>query len=77
MSVIDAIYQNGVFKPLATVQLTENQHVRLHVEPIAGATARSWLQSVEELHNSIISHHGGKPLPDSASDIAADRMRDA
>jgi len=31
---VDAIYQDGVFKPLSPVALREGQRVRLEIEPI-------------------------------------------
>jgi len=37
MAPIDAIYQNGVFKPLQDVGLSENQRVRLSVQPVERA----------------------------------------
>jgi predicted DNA-binding antitoxin AbrB/MazE fold protein len=36
MNQIEAIYQNGVFKPLGAVGLPENERVRLRIESVAG-----------------------------------------
>jgi predicted DNA-binding antitoxin AbrB/MazE fold protein len=76
MTQIDAIYQNGVFKPLQDVGLTENQRVRLSVEPaeVGDVPAwRAWLARVEERHQRIIAERGY--FPDSTLDIAEDRRR--
>ncbi len=74
MSQVEAIYQNGVFKPLRDVALPENQRVRLHVEPVDGRDMLAWLADVQQHQQRIIAERGY--LPDSAPDIAADRMRD-
>lgn len=73
MTQIDAIYQNGVFKPLQTVKLQENQRVRLSVEPVAVADVEAWLAEVREMRQRIISQRGY--FPDSTADIAEDRRR--
>ena len=73
MADIDAIYQSGVFKPLGPVGLEENQRVRLSVQPIAGSDPRSWLEQVQRLQRAIVAERGF--YPDSAQDIAADRLR--
>jgi predicted DNA-binding antitoxin AbrB/MazE fold protein len=73
MTQIDAIYQNGVFKPLQDVELTENQRVRLSVQPIEAANVRAWLAGVQELQRRIIAERGY--FPDSTIDIAEDRRR--
>ena len=41
MTQVEAIYQNGVFRPLQKVGLPENQRVRLSVEPVATADVRA------------------------------------
>jgi len=74
MTQIEAIYQGGVFKPLAEVPLRENQKVRLNVQTIEGNDLLSWLQDVQRLQKQIIEQRGY--FPDSAPDIAADRARD-
>lgn len=73
MTQVDAIYQNGVFKPLQDVGLPENQRVRLSVQPVEAADARAWLAEVQELQQRIIAQRGY--FPDSAADIAEDRRR--
>ncbi len=73
MNQVDAIYQNGVFKPLQDVGLPENQRVRLSVQPIEASDVRAWLAEVQELQQRIIAERGY--FPDSAVDIAEDRRR--
>jgi len=76
MAPIDAIYQNGVFKPLQDVGLSENQRVRLSVQPVEAGDAQAWLAwlaEVEERQQRIIAERGY--FPDSTVDIAEDRRR--
>jgi predicted DNA-binding antitoxin AbrB/MazE fold protein len=74
MTPIEAIYQGGVFKPLAEVPLRENQKVRLNVQTVESNDLLSWLQEVQLLQRQIIEQRGH--FPDSAPEIAADRARD-
>jgi predicted DNA-binding antitoxin AbrB/MazE fold protein len=73
MSPIETIYRRGVFEPLEPVNLCEEQRVQLRIEPANGQTPQAWLIQVKAMHAAIVERHG--ILPDSASDIAADRMR--
>ena len=73
MTQVEAIYQNGMFKPLEEVRLPENQRVRLSVQPLEAGDARAWLAEVQELRQRIIAQRGY--FPDSAADIAEDRRR--
>ena len=73
MSRIEAIYHHGVFEPLEPVNLREEQRVQLSFEPANGQTAQGWLNQVQAMQSAIIQRHG--VLPDSAAEIAADRMR--
>jgi predicted DNA-binding antitoxin AbrB/MazE fold protein len=73
MTQVDAIYQNGVFKPLQDVDLLENQRVRLSVQPDEIGDVRVWLAEVQELRQRIIAERGH--FPDSTLDIAEDRRR--
>jgi predicted DNA-binding antitoxin AbrB/MazE fold protein len=34
MTTIDAVFRNGTFQPLGSINLPENSHVRLQVEPL-------------------------------------------
>ena len=67
MTTIDAVFRNGAFQPVGRIDLPENAHVRLQVEPIEmtrdeeGATReihrlmgmrfRSGLHDTAERHN--------------------------
>jgi len=73
MSHIEAVYKRGVFQPLDPVNLPEDQRVHLLVEPATAQTPRQWLDEVRKIQAVIVSREG--VLPDSTSDIAADRMR--
>ena len=73
MTQVDAIYQNGVFKPLQDVGLLDNQRVRLSIQPLEAADVRAWLAEVQEMRQRIIAERG--TFPDSAPDIAEDRRR--
>jgi len=73
MTRVDAIYQDGVFRPLAPVGLEENQRVELCVEPIQKEDALAWADRVSRTRDTVAARCG--VLPDSALDIAADRLR--
>lgn len=70
---VEAIYQDGIFKPLQEVQLQENQRVRLSVQPVEEKDARAWLEEVQQLRQRIVAQRGY--FPDSTLDIAEDRRR--
>jgi predicted DNA-binding antitoxin AbrB/MazE fold protein len=59
--VIEAVYEQGAFKPLEPVELTEGQRVTLSVEPIAMTPAeaeahlRAWRKVYEGLSEDDIS----------------------
>ena len=71
---VDAIYQNGVFRPLEPVTMSENQRVALRSSPF-GSRRRAGLDWKESASFADVfaAEHG--ILPDSTLDIAADRMR--
>ena len=73
MSSVEAIYRHGVFEPLEPVQLAEEQRVRLSIEAADNGTLKSWLHEVQKLQATVLARQG--PLPNSAPDIAADRLR--
>ncbi len=73
MSQVEAIYQDGVFKPLNEVGLPENQRVRLSVQPLESCDASDWLAGVQERQARIVAARGY--FPDSTTDIAEDRSR--
>ncbi len=74
MAQIEAVFQGGVFKPLAEVKLAENQRVTIDVRPLEQDDPATWLAEVREMHREFLEKHGY--LPDSTPDIAEDRMRD-
>ena len=73
MTQVEAVYQDGVFKPLQGVGLAENQRVRLTIQPIEAGDLRAWLAGVQERQRRIVAQRGY--FPDSAADIAEDRLR--
>jgi predicted DNA-binding antitoxin AbrB/MazE fold protein len=74
MNQIEAIYQDGVFKPLGPVELKENERVRLSVEPVARPDVLEWLADVQKFQAELIAKYG--VFPDTTADIAEDRLRD-
>jgi predicted DNA-binding antitoxin AbrB/MazE fold protein len=74
MSIVEAIYQSGVFRPLVAVPLRENQRVRLSIEPVGGQDLLAWLEGVRQHRERIAADRG--LFPDSAPEIAEDRLRD-
>jgi predicted DNA-binding antitoxin AbrB/MazE fold protein len=73
MTQVNALYQDGVFKPLQEVDLPENQRVRLTVQSVKTRDVQVWLAQIEQRHQRIIAERGY--FPDSALDIAEDRKR--
>lgn len=73
MSTVEAIFADGVFRPLSQVSIPENQRVRLTIEPAVASELSSWLDAVREFQKQLIAKHG--VLPDSTPEIAADRRR--
>ena len=73
MSHIEAIYRRGVFEPLEPVNLREDERVQLSIEPANGQTPQAWLHQVQAMQAAIVARQG--VLPDSAAEIAADRLR--
>ena len=73
MSQIEAIFRHGVFEPLEPVDLKEEQRVLLSIEPEEKEAVETWLERVRELRATIYKRQGF--LPDSAPEIAEDRMR--
>jgi len=77
---VEAVYQDGVFKPLGEVKLEENQRVKLYVEPQQAeqrpeSFTPEWFERMRKFHQEFIERHGG-PLPDSTDIIAEDRRRE-
>lgn len=55
------------------ITLRDDQRVRLSIELAEEEDLRSWLDHVQELQDAVVQRRGY--LPDSASEIAADRRR--
>jgi predicted DNA-binding antitoxin AbrB/MazE fold protein len=73
MTQIEAIFRHGVFEPLEPVQLREEQRVRLNIEPAGDADALKAFERLKAMREKIRQREG--IFPDSAPEIAADRMR--
>jgi predicted DNA-binding antitoxin AbrB/MazE fold protein len=73
MTTIEAVYADGVFKPLGEVKLPEHVRVRLQVETLVEEDVLEWLRSVQALRQQLFEKHGY--FPDSAIDIAENRRR--
>ena len=74
-STIDAIYSGGVFKPIDSIVMAENQRVRLTIEPNnPQKNVAEWLEEVRAFHRQLESQHG--IFPDCTEIIRADRYRD-
>lgn len=73
MGPIAAIYRNGVFQPLEPVDLPDEQRVQVSIEPNGDQSVLAWLEEVRAVQAEILRRRG--PLPDSSSEIAADRTR--
>ena len=73
MSFIQAVYRHGVFEPLEPVQLPEEQRVQVHIAPPGKAPLEAWIRKTQARQAAFIKKHG--LLPDSAPDIAEDRLR--
>lgn len=69
----DAIYQNGVFKPLEPIALPENQRVSLEIVSSEPQEGDAWLEETSRLRKALAAKYG--TFPDSTLDIAADRVR--
>jgi predicted DNA-binding antitoxin AbrB/MazE fold protein len=73
MNAIDAIFQDGVFKPAGPVPLEENQRVRLRIESVA-ADAVDWFAEMRQAREQLAGKYG--TFTDTTADIAEDRRRD-
>ena len=73
MTTVEAIYQNGVFRPLGEVKLPENQRVKLEVEPVR-SDAIAWFEEMRRARDELAAKYG--LFPDTTAMIAEDRRRD-
>ncbi|HMC12376.1 MAG TPA: antitoxin family protein, partial [Pirellulaceae bacterium] len=67
MTYVDAIYHDGVFKPLEPVDLQDHQRVRLTYQTTDQKSVKEWLERVRKRKADIIKRVG--ILPDSTPDI--------
>ena len=74
LATVDAVFAGGVFRPLGDVSTTENQRVRLTIQPMNTPAQSDWLTEVTDFQRQVTDRHG--TLPDCAPQIAADRQRD-
>jgi predicted DNA-binding antitoxin AbrB/MazE fold protein len=74
MTTVEAIYEDGVFKPIAPVALPDKQRVRLSVRPLPAADVQTWLDEAKRLRDELQAKYG--IFEDSTPLIAEDRMRD-
>ena len=73
MSIIEAVYRNGVFEPLEPVNLREEVRVQVHVDSNQKEAMEEWIKKANALKEEFVRKHGY--LPDSTPDIAEDRLR--
>jgi predicted DNA-binding antitoxin AbrB/MazE fold protein len=72
MTQVEAIFENGVLRPLGPLPLRDRQQVRIFVEPRVQSTPEAWrkvFERREEARREIGT------LPDSTPLIREDRMR--
>jgi len=74
MTTVEAVFQDGVFKPTGPVALPDRQRVKLRVEPVPDVDALAWAERMKEFHRDWLARRG--PLPDSTPAIREDRDRD-
>lgn len=74
MHTVEAIYAQGVFRPVEPVALAENQRVRLQVDAVPTATLPGWLEELRAERERLAAKYG--QFPDSSEIIAQDRRRD-
>ncbi len=51
--VVEAVFSNGLLKPLGTLQFREEQRVRLIIEPIDGVQDRDRAAALNRLREGI------------------------
>jgi predicted DNA-binding antitoxin AbrB/MazE fold protein len=73
MVELEAIYENGVFRPLRAVSLPEHQRVHLIVESPSEAPIDPWVAELVAVQNRVREKYG--VFPDSTTAIADDRQR--
>ncbi len=54
-TVIEAIYEHGVFKPLEALEIPDGQHVRLVVETAEATTSEDMLALAAQVYKGLDS----------------------
>ena len=70
----EAIFEDGVLRPLERLPFADRQHVWIRVEPLETRDVADWLRNVSRHQVSVLARVG--TLPDSTLSIAEDRCRD-
>ena len=75
MTTVEAIYEDGMFKPVGTVLLANKQPVRLTIEVMEKPKLpiNEWFEQTREFRESMRAKYG--TFPDSTESIAEDRRR--
>ena len=73
MTTIDAIYENGIFRPIGPVSLPENARVKVTVASPPKKDILTWVKEMQAIHAEYLKSH--PPMPDSTPLIAEDRNR--
>ena len=73
MTTVEAVYSDGVFKPVEPVSLAENERVRLQVE-VVSTEAEAWFDQMRQSRERLAAKYG--TFPDSTVGIREDRRRD-
>jgi predicted DNA-binding antitoxin AbrB/MazE fold protein len=74
VTTVEAIFENGVFKPVRPVALQDKQRVQIDVRPVERFDLSAWLARTQARQQAIVARAG--VLANSTADIAADRRRD-
>lgn len=74
MTTVKAIDQEGVFKPVQPVDLSETRRVQLEGRPVSEVEVQAWLDQLRQTRARLQAEYG--TFPDSTPDIAEDRIRD-
>lgn len=76
MTQVEAIYENGVLRPLSPLGLDEHEHVTVVIQPAkSGRRSKlAWLDELREHRRKLQDKYG--VFPDSTQSIAEDRQRD-
>lgn len=75
MTTVEAIYQNGVFRPLERLELPEDTRLQISFERNQKKQHMlEWLKDADAFREQLRQKYG--TFPDSAEMIAEDRRRD-